>query len=234
MSCPYRHDISLPDMPASIAKLEVDERGYPIPFFVDYLPDGTPEFRAADAKKLVRCVKEALCWVCGEKLHASRLGFKSTLAFAIGPMCVVNRISAEPPSHPACAEWSARNCPFLARPHAKRREDEHFNAQVQAELQPGIPLRRNPGVTAVWYCGGFQIQPTKTGPLFNVGKLTKPISWWKEGRTATREEIMESISTGLPSLQATCAEEATPELRAAALADLDRALITALKLVPRA
>jgi hypothetical protein len=231
MTCPYRHDLSLPDMPASIAKLPVDERGYPIPFFVDYLPDGKPEFRAADPAKLVRCIREAVCWVCGEKLHRSRLGFKSTIAFAIGPMCAVNRISSEPPSHPDCAEWSARNCPFLARPHAKRREDEVFNAKTAGD-QRGIPILRNPGVILVWYTDGYSVEPTPKGPLFKVKPLTAPATWWAEGRRATRAEIMHSIDTGMPLLIGAAEMEPTPERRALAIVEINKSLDRALKLVP--
>jgi hypothetical protein len=35
-------------------------------------------------------------------------------SFVVGPMCGINRNSAEPPSHKECAQWSARNCPFLS------------------------------------------------------------------------------------------------------------------------
>ncbi len=230
MTCPYRHDISLPDMPPSIAALPVDERGYPIPFFVDYI-DGKPEFRAADPNKIVRCVKEALCWVCGEKLHRSPLGFKSTIAFAIGPMCAVNRISAEPPSHPACAEWSARNCPFLARPNMKRREDEDFNAETVGE-QRGHAILRNPGVVLVWYTNGYKIQATPKGPLFKLPPLTAPPTWWAEGRHATRAEVMQSIDTGLPLLLSAAEQEPSAMARQVAIVEINKALDAALKLVP--
>lgn len=231
MSCPYRHDLSLADMPDSVRRLRVDQRGYPIPFFVDYLPDGTPEFRAADVRKLIRCIRESLCWVCGEKLHRSRLGFKSTIAFAIGPMCAVNRISAEPPSHPDCAEWSARNCPFLARPHMKRREDALINSTTLEDGR-GHAIHRNPGVTLVWYTDGFSIEQTPKGPLFKVKPLTSPATWWAEGRRATRAEIMHSIDTGLPLLLEAAEKEETVERRSLAIIEINKALDRALKLVP--
>jgi len=234
MTCPYRPELSLSDMPESVKKLKVDARGYPIPFFVDYLPDGTPEFRAADPKKLIACVKKSLCWVCGEPLNRSRLGFKATIAFTIGPMCAVNRISSEPPQHPECAEWSARNCPFLARPHMRRREDELINAKQfeDEDVQRGHAILRNPGVALVWYCAGFAIQPTKGGPLFQVGPLTRKPTWWAEGRQATREEVLRSIDSGFPHLFAACQHEATEQLRTAAERQLNLQLVEALKLVP--
>ena len=195
MKCPYRHDLSLPDMPASVAKLPVDARGYPVPFFVDWLPDGTPEFRAADPRKMVRCAVESLCWICGEKLHRSRLGFRSTIAFAHHHPAAQLHPSSEPPS------WSARNCPFLARPNMKRREDELINSRSHEENPRGVTILRNPGVTLVWYTDGFGTRSTTGGPLFEVRPLTRPATWWKEGRPATREEVLESIYSGLPLLK---------------------------------
>lgn len=229
--CPYRHDLALGDMPASVGRLPIDARGYPVPFFVDWLPDGTPEFRAMDPEKVKRCVREKLCWVCGEPLHRSRLGFKSTLGFVIGPMCAVNRISSEPPSHVECAEWSARNCPFLARPHMRRREDDEINASMSERQERGIPILRNPGVALVWKTDGFDIVPQPRGALFRVHAPTAPLTWWAEGRPATRAEILHSIETGLPLLKDAVNLE-RPEDRGAALAAIETAVAAAMKLLP--
>jgi hypothetical protein len=230
MSCPYRPELSQPDMPASIRRLPV-ARGYPIPFFVDVV-NGEPDFRIANPRKLRACIQDARCWVCGEPLHRSRVGFKSTLAFAIGPMCAINRISSEPPSHVDCAEWSVRNCPFLARPHMRRREDE-LTAEARTYDQRGTPILRNPGVVLVWYTDRYEIVATPAGPLFSVGPLTRPPTWWAEARPATRAEILHSIDTGLPALRAACEQEGTPARRAGALAALEREVTIALRLVPR-
>src|SRR4051812_13821199 len=106
--------IQLPPMPPSIAALPRDHRGYPVPWFVAW-SEGRPIFPAADPQKLVRAIRERRCWVCGDLLTRY-------LAFVVGPMCTVNRVSAEPPSHLKCAEFSTRACPFLTRPKMKRVE----------------------------------------------------------------------------------------------------------------
>jgi hypothetical protein len=230
MTCPYRKELSLGDMPEYVKRLPVDARGYPVPFFVDWLPDGTPEFRAMDPAKIRRCLKEQRCWVCGEPLH-STFGFRATLAFVIGPMCAVNRISSEPPSHVPCAEWSARNCPFLARPHMVRREDDEINAALHHEQERGLPILRNPGVALVWKTDGFQVLPQPKGMLFKVNAPTSPVTWWAEGRPATRAEILHSIDTGLPLLESAIEME-RPEDRPAASSALKSMLAAAMKLVP--
>lgn len=224
MKCPFhlsskvRSD--LPPLTARIAKLPVDpERGYPIPFFVSYV-GGKPEFRLADSKKWLRCVKEHLCWVCGEPLGVNK-------AFVIGPMCSINRISADPPTHLDCAEWSVKGCPFLTKPQMVRREDEL--TQANEDNVSGIMIKRNPGVMLIWTTKKHSvISDHNGGYLFSLGD-PESLSWWREGRVATRSEIMESIETGLPNLQA-MAEKDGPD----AIEELNAAHRRALKLVPAA
>ena len=194
--CPFHHapraDLPAP-IPDRIAKLPIDERGYPIPFFVDYF-DGKPEFRAMDGRKYDRCVREKLCWVCGERL-------KKHVAFVLGPMCTITRTSAEPPSHLECAEWSVKACPFLTKPQMKRRTDDRMAPMSEANA-PGIPITRNPGVSAVWVTTRYTLFPDDHGrPLIEVGDPAD-VTWWREGRAATREECLESIESGLPLLYA--------------------------------
>ncbi len=210
-SCPFhggtpatpRHD--LPEMPVRIAALPLDERGYPVPFFVAWI-DGKPDFRVADPAKWIRCVKEELCWVCGGRMGAFKV-------FPIGPMCAISRTTAEPPCHLDCAEWSVKACPFLTRPHMVRREDE--STEELGGNVGGIMLKRNPGVTCLWVCKGFKVWRDDRGfPLITVGAAER-VSWWREGRKATREEVLQSIESGLPNLLELC------DTRAAVL-DLQR------------
>ncbi len=193
--------------------LPVDERGYPVPWFVDW-QDGKPEFRAMDRHKWVRAVKQSLCWVCGGPLGK----FK---AFVIGPMCAVNRTTSEPACHRDCAEWSARNCPFLARPHMVRREDEVFNNTYLREHAAGLPLTRNPGVACVWITTEFKIFPDPKGkPLIEIGE-PHDVVFYAEGRIATRDEIMASVEGGLPALrEAADADPRDPALARIALGEM--------------
>ncbi|SRR5579862_4416175 len=183
-------------LPVFMRHLKVD-RGYPVPWFVDWI-DGKPEFRAVDRRKFVQAVNEKLCWVCGKPLFGE-------MVFVIGPMCAVNRISSEPPLHRECARFSARACPFLSRPKAVRREDGLENKLPAA----GLMVERNPGVTLLWFTRRYATMKVPriempglqagAGILFKLGRAFKT-EWYREGRDATREEIMESINTGLPLL----------------------------------
>lgn len=190
----------LPELPARIRKLPLDpNRGYPIPWFVAELPDGSRDFRIMDPIKRDRALRENLCWVCGGKMGR----FKT---YVIGPMCAVNRTSGEPPCHMDCAIFSATACPFLTRPHAKRREGGGME-DISKDMA-GIGIERNPGVTLLWtVTGPLQTKPDyKGGYLHHLGDPDAVLAF-AHGREATREEIEESIRTGLPALEAMCQGE---------------------------
>jgi len=144
----------------------------------------------------------------------------------IGPMCAVNRVSGEPPSHLACAEFSARACPFLSRPAAERRE-----AGLPDEVSRSVHgLTRNPGVALVWITESYRTIDAGadggTGTLLRIGPPRGTL-WYAEGRPATRAEVLHSIETGLPALEAAARVDG-PE----ALVQLREQTATALRLVP--
>jgi hypothetical protein len=167
-------------------------RGYPVPWFVAYPngPEGEPEFRLMDREKWIRAVQQKVCWVCGQKLG-------SHLAFVLGPMCGITRTTSEPACHRVCAEWSAANCPFLARPHMVRRENDLPEA---AEDAPGLHRRRNPSVTLLWMTRTFSLfRAQDRRYLIHVGDPIEVLCY-AEGQKATRQEVDESVAGGLPSL----------------------------------
>jgi hypothetical protein len=204
-------------MPDRIAALPQDpERHYPVPFFVAWI-DGKPDFRIADNDKRIRCIKERLCWICGERLGRY-------LVFVVGPMCSVNRISAEPPMHRDCAEYSVRVCPFLLNPNQKRNPR---SVDVPIDKGPGIMIARNPGCMVVWITTNYSlVRDQHGGVLFGLGNPTK-LCWIAEGRNATRAEVLESIESGLPILREMAEKEGPPALKA-----LERQLSNAIQLIP--
>lgn len=170
--------------------LPVDERGYVVPWFVDWI-DGKPEFRAMDLNKWLRAIKEKLCWVCGERMGRY-------MTFVAGPMCGINRTSSEPPSHLECAQWSARNCPFLNNSQAIRRVDE--NMSMNMDNTAGFGITRNPGVTMLWTCKDYSVfNDGRNKPLVHMGEAVG-VEWYAEGKPATREQVLRSIDGGFPAL----------------------------------
>jgi hypothetical protein len=206
---------TLPTLPPRMKKLPLDHRGFPVPWFVAFI-DGKPDFRVVDTPKIGIAVKQRRCWVCGEPLGVR-------MAFVIGPMCAVNRVISEPPSHRDCAIFSATACPFLTQPRMRRNTND-LPAHNEAA---GFGLQRNPGAACVWVTRGYRpFRPYVGAPgvLFNIGE-PEEVLWFAEGRAATRDEVMASIETGLPLLRA---EEEGPE----AVAALQSSLARAMKLVP--
>ena len=187
--------LNLPPMPARIAKLPRNDRGYPVPYFVAWF-DGKPDFRMIRPETMREARTRKLCWICGEPLNA-----QST--FVLGPMCMVNRTNSEPPSHRDCAEFAVHACPFMLHPAMVRREDDM--TREHSKNSPGIPIKRNPGVMVLWTVPDWTTFKDPLGRLlFNVGRKPRHVSYWREGRKATFIEVEESIMSGLPLLLEVC------------------------------
>lgn len=191
---------TLPPIPDRIARLPVDYRGFPVPWFVQWFSNGAasdvgegePDFRVADQRKLNRAISEKRCWICGDVLGVRK-------AFTIGPMCAINRVISEPPQHRECAVFAATACPFLTKPRMKRNEK---GIPAEAGDAAGIGLKRNPGVACVWITRKFRPFRAKAGNagiLFSLGDPDE-VLWFCEGRAATRAEVMASIDSGYPAL----------------------------------
>lgn len=220
---------SLPPVPPRVAKLPRDHRGFPVPWFVQWFEGGqagepgvgVPDFRVVDSRKIGRAVKQKLCWVCGEPMGT----FK---AFVIGPMCAINRVISEPPSHRECAVFSATACPFLSKPRMKRNEKD---LPEEGQEAAGFGIKRNPGVACVWITKSFRPfrpQMGNAGILFQLGEPTE-VLWFAQSRTATRGEVLASIDSGFPLL-VEMAEKDGP----AGIMALAQARARALPLLPAA
>jgi hypothetical protein len=219
--------VALPPAPARVARLPKDAHGYPVPWFVQWMADGKPtsanfagaepDFRVIDSAKLGAAVRSSLCWICGGPLGVHRV-------FAIGPMCVVNRVTSEPPSHRACAEYAAKACPFLSRPRMRRNEKDLPEDRVTA----GIPIDRNPGACALYETRKASPFRSGDGCLFRLGEPDR-IDWWADGRPAARAEVWASIESGYPLLL-NLAKQDGPR----AIAELERLRDRAMELLPAA
>lgn len=117
------------EIPPVMKEMKLDDRGYPIPFFVPVV-NGKPDFRYMDPKKQVLCVDKKLCSICGKKLYEKSYWFIS------GPLGLQNRTSTDPPMHEDCARFSIRTCPHLILQKAERRSDETLANDAQIREKP--------------------------------------------------------------------------------------------------
>lgn len=208
-------------VPRNMLHLAKDQAGRPVPWFVAVI-NGVPDPRVGDGEKFVQAVRFKRCWVCGGTLGRY-------VAFVIGPMCVVNRITAEPGSHLECAIYSARACPFLSTPNMRRRERGITPGENGFATPAGQMIARNPGVTAVWVTTRWHLTDTPTGPLICLGDPSQ-VLWFAKGQQATGEQARAALESGLHLLEDACDQDDDPQ---ASRQDLARSLAAARKLFPR-
>jgi len=110
------------------------------------------------------------------------------------------------------------------RPAATRRESNLPEHNSPA----GEMITRNPGVSLLWTSKAYKPVRAENGVLFDVGDPHE-VSWWREGRAATRAEIMNSIESGYPLLHS-AAEKDGPR----AISMLESMRETAMQLLPAA
>lgn len=204
----------LPTPPAQIAELPVAPNGYPVPWFVSWV-HGKPEFRAADARKMMLAIRDRRCWVCGYGIAPG------PVTFVLGPMCTVNRVSAEPPSHFECAKYSAEACPFLTKPQMVRRESDLPEDTV---APPGEFIKGNPGVTALYTTSVYQAVRQGEGILFDIGKAAK-VDWLAEGKPATRAQVEEAYLRGIVGLENMAKEQGEDALKQLSRMDAEARLL---------
>ena len=198
-------------IPDRMRRLPVDERGYPVPWFVAWI-DGRPDHRIMDTPKWYVAMRKRRCWLCG-----GQLGKFAT--FVLGPMCMVNRTSAEPPCHLDCAKFAVQGCPFLSLPRAQYRSANlPANASANRDM-----LTHNPGAMVLWTCEHWRqfdsLDDKDHHQLVTFGDPAG-VQCWTQGRRATRGEMLDAIARGLPKLQAIAeAEGADAPRRLARMVD---------------
>lgn len=184
--------------PGAMLSRPVDHRGFPVPWFVtEKTEDGLWDFVHVQRERAIEAIRFNKCWVSGQKLGR----FK---AFCIGPMCAINRTAGDPPVTREIALWSVQVCPFMSRPRARRADHNEDQVAESGEAGvDGIGILRNPGVTAVWVTKNSEYQ---TGRGFYLGDPHE-VTWWREGRRATRDEVLASVQSGIHHLESLAAKE---------------------------
>ena len=192
------------EMPLRVARLPADSAGWPVPWFV-WRKDGELDFRC-------------LCWICGEKMGVY-------CAFVLGPICAVNRVSREPPSHRECAEYNARLRPFRTTPKMHRRTR---GLSEECHELGGMPIQRNAGVTLLWVTRSYwPVGDGEGKAIFRIGPPEPGgILFFRKGRRASRAEVLESIETGMPMLRDVAGQDGPEALKA-----LEKSYLKALDLV---
>lgn len=178
------------DAPGAMHGRPIDHRGFYVPWFVTGKDDrGLWDFTRVDPRRVREGYERQVCFVSGEPLGRYR-------SFVIGPMCCINRITAEPPVKREVAEWSVRVCPWISNPAARRPE----KADGELLTAPGIMIKDNPGICAIWTVERANYRMGRDR-LIRLGDPTH-LEFYTQKRKATQEEIRKAMVQGAAKLMA--------------------------------
>lgn len=103
-------------IPPELSQLELDERGYPIPYFVGKI-NGKFNFKYQDRKKRDSCIQWRWCPICAKRLD------KEFSYVITGPQGLKNKVVSDAPMHLVCAEFSLQACPHIHFEKAERKAE---------------------------------------------------------------------------------------------------------------
>jgi hypothetical protein len=106
-------------IPARMAHLPLDPRGYPV-FFGAYVDStGQAHFTVNDEVKRIAMIQFDLCSICGKALFRGRW-------FCGGPMSAFHEQGAyiDMPMHDECVHYALQVCPYLAMPSWRNLSDK--------------------------------------------------------------------------------------------------------------
>lgn len=121
--------MNLPPIPKRMQKLDLDPRGYPIPWNILRGEQGEAYFIVNDDMKHMAALVGNLCPICGQ-LQDAEIWFVGGPRSAFHPHGRYQDL----PMHHECARFALQACPWLAAPNYAGRTDERRLRKVP----PGI------------------------------------------------------------------------------------------------
>lgn len=170
-------------MPAFIAMLPRDDRGYPIPYF-SAVQNGKAVIGVVDLAKINSSFRFRRCFICGQPLTQAPVGV------VIGAIGALNRITNEPSSHLACCEYAIRACPFLARGEMKALSHR------EGTITPDTLIDIKSPVHAIVYIEMLTTYPKVIDiatPLFTWPGERK-VTWWRDGKMLGNTEARRVVT----------------------------------------
>jgi hypothetical protein len=180
-------------IPVRMQGLELDRRGYPIPFNILRDHEGKPHFQINDDEMSWKCIKERLCSICGQELL-------DDIWMTGGNLSVFHERGAfvDTPVHHECGQYAMQVCPYLAVQSYGKRIDlgtldpEKFPGMVFMDptIAPERPTffalakTRDYGVT-VYNSGERYLHPEKPYIAFEC---------WKDGVQISAEDAQQLLN----------------------------------------
>jgi hypothetical protein len=157
-------------IPARMAHLKRDRRGYPIFYTIQPrvpVVDGAAvDFRVLNLRHHILCARHRRCGICGTRIDGP-------LTFIGGPMCVKARIFGDAGVHEECADYARRVCPYLV--NANRNYDER---DVPGTYHDPNVIRAKPQRLVLYRATAYRQIPGGEGkPVFLV-KPAELVDWF--------------------------------------------------------
>lgn len=179
------------ELPARIAALERDHRGYPIPYIVLRDAEGKAIFAVNDIERTWQAVDDNLCHICGQQLEAQPwfVGGPGS-AFANGDDGIYN----DGPMHHECLHFALKVCPHLLNVLTKPVALEPIKAKLKTEGIGSWDNTTIPGVPPVFVAvQAYRCQTgtrllRKQGPTFFVPKPYRKVEYWQRGVMLDKRE----------------------------------------------
>lgn len=187
-------------IPARMARLPLDKRGYPIPWNTATGKGNVPLFIINDTHRHLAALEFELCGICSDPLDRVRW-------FVGGPGSAFHPDGwyQDLPLHHECAHYALAVCPWLALPVYTRRIDVVDPSKLTPDLRVLFDPTHDPDRPALFVAIGSQ--GTEIGRQFSpyAGSTyirpTKPyvaVEYWQHGQQLTQAAAHELIRTDWP------------------------------------
>ena len=176
-----KHDWQSIPIPGALAERPRDNRGFPITFVTLITSDGRPDFTTIDGQKIIACIREGLCGMCGTSLFEGEMvADEPTAAFVGGPIAIENRNFLDPPMHEWCASYAMQVCPHIAidtSRYSKPQLDDGEGRELFRGIHPDRPERFGMAVISVGLIGVTEYQGQ---PVFKLLDKPAEVRWQGE------------------------------------------------------
>lgn len=181
-------------LPKRMRALQKDSRGYPTPFIILRDSTGKPCFTINDSLRVVRCLVEKRCPICGYRLD-------KTIWFVGGPMSALHPNGAylDTGMHYECMEYALQVCPYLASPNYLGRLDAKtvdlskipFRVFIDNTMMPERPELFIAIATRSFTYEDIYVRPDR--PYAGI-------EYWRNGKRISVTEARELVPDGLKEM----------------------------------
>lgn len=192
-------------IPPRMRHLDIDPRGYAIPWLVWRDSNGKAHFTINDEPRREIALRRDLCPVCGTKLFRGRW-------FVGGPGSAFDPDGAfiDTPMHAECKDYSMTVCPYLTVQHYDRRIDDRTVDALEKgviAIDPTLDPTRPKLFVALMAIGQRRV---REGGLPNYVIPKRPyarIEFWLRGKIISEAEAMPLLSNDLRGHYRACLRE---------------------------